>query len=156
MTSPAHTPSASFWYNSMAFEYLPNAGLTPTERDVLDILLARQEPGGAVHITQAQLSKRLGVLQPNISRALGKLSDLGIIDPPEIRRRGRVRLHRALAAYEGPRQAMAAMNDATIPDWPLNIPTSPERPARTSTPSSSAAKAKAKSRKSAAPKLHLV
>ncbi|MDH6130494.1 MarR family transcriptional regulator [Kitasatospora sp. GP82] len=155
MTSPAHTPSAAFWFNSMAFEYLPNAGLTPTERDVLDILLARQEPGGVVEITQAELSKRLGVLQPNISKALGRLSDLGIIDPPEIRRRGRVLLHRALAAYEGPRQAMAAMNDPTIPDWPLNIPTSPTRPARTSSPTSSASKTKAKT-KPGPPKLRLV
>ncbi|MFE2350335.1 MarR family transcriptional regulator [Kitasatospora cineracea] len=101
-TASGPTPLVAFWFNSLLFEYLPNAGLTPTERDVLDILFARQEPGGVVFITQAVLSERLGVRQPNISKAPGRLSDLGIIDPPHLRRRGRIRLHKLLAAQEGP------------------------------------------------------
>ncbi|MET9182897.1 MarR family transcriptional regulator [Kitasatospora aureofaciens] len=137
-TAPAPTPSAAFWFNSMFFEYLPNAGLTKTERDILDILLARQEPGGVVFITQAELSKRLGVQQPNISKALAGLSERGIIEPTELRRRGRIRLHKFLAAYEGPQQAITAMHDSTIPTWPLTIPTDRTRPAR----SASAATAK--------------
>ncbi|MFC8452162.1 helix-turn-helix transcriptional regulator [Kitasatospora sp. NPDC057223] len=142
-TAAVPTPSAAFWFNSMFFEYLPNAGLTPTERDILDILLSRQEPGGIVFITQAKLSERLGVLQPNISKALAGLSERGIIEPPELRRRGRIRLHKFLAAYEGPRQAIAAMHDPNIPDWPLSIPTSETRPARTA--STGAAKVSAAS-----------
>ncbi len=154
--SPADTPSVASWYNSLVFEYLPNAGLTQTERDVLDILLARQAPGGVVEITQADLSKRLGVLQPNISKALGRLQELGIIDPPEIRRRGRILLHRALAAYEGPLQAMNAMNDESRPDWPLNIPTNPIRPARAASPAAAKQKAEPRKAKASRARLRLV
>ncbi|GAA2842940.1 hypothetical protein ACFQ0M_48010 [Kitasatospora aburaviensis] len=160
MTSPAATPttpSPAFWCNSLLFEYLPNAGLTPTERDVLDILLSRQEAGGVVFITQPILSARLKVAQPNISKALARLSELGIIEPAKMRRRGRVRIHKLLAAYEGPRQAISAMHDPNVPDWPLNISTSSERPARTSSPTPAGAapqeQVDAKARK---PKLRLV
>ncbi|MFF2818470.1 MarR family transcriptional regulator [Kitasatospora cineracea] len=135
-TASGPTPLVAFWFNSLLFEYLPNAGLTPTERDVLDILFARQEPGGVVFITQAVLSERLGVRQPNISKAPGRLSDLGIIDPPHLRRRGRIRPHKLLAAQDGPRQAIAAVHDESLDDWPLNIPTTRTRPARIASPSS--------------------
>ncbi|MFB7673216.1 MarR family transcriptional regulator [Kitasatospora purpeofusca] len=132
-TAPARIPRAAMWFNSMFFEYLPNAGLTPTERDLLDILLSRQEPGGVVFITQKQLGKRLGIQQPNVSAGLAGLAERGIIDPPELRRRGRVRLHKTLAAYEGPLQAITAINDPNIPDWPLTIPMDETRPARSAT-----------------------
>ncbi|MFE3879147.1 helix-turn-helix transcriptional regulator [Kitasatospora sp. NPDC059146] len=116
--------------NSLVYEYLPNAKLTSTERDVLDILFSRQQYGGLVEVTQKSLAKRLGVQQPNISRALTGLAQRGIIDPPEIRRRGQVRIHPLFARYPSARHATAVMQDPDLVTWSLNIPTPEMRPPR--------------------------
>lgn len=142
MSSPAEgipqTPHEEFWMNSLAHEYLPNAKLTSTERDVLDILFSRQEFGGLVNITQAKLAKRLGVQQPNISRALTGLAQRGLIDPPEIRRRGQVRIHPLFARYPSARHASAVLQDPDLVTWPLAIPTPEMRPPRLEVASRSA------------------
>ncbi|WP_158835078.1 helix-turn-helix transcriptional regulator [Streptomyces sp. NRRL S-350] len=134
MSSPAEQlpqiPQEEFWVNSLTFEYLPNAKLNGTERDILDILFSRQEYGGLVEVTQKELAKRLGVQQPNISRALAGLAQRGIIDPPEIRRRGQIRIHPLFARYPSARHAAAVLQDPELVTWRLDIPTPEMRPPR--------------------------
>ncbi|MFJ3906241.1 helix-turn-helix transcriptional regulator [Streptomyces sp. NPDC090025] len=117
------------FHNPEIFEVLPNACLSPTARDVFDVLTARQEPGGLVRIRQQEIAERLGLTQPVVSRAIGQLRDKGIIS--ERQRRGAVLIHPLLAGYES---LPHMVNHLKAPDtfvWPLNFPTSGIRPPRT-------------------------
>ncbi|MFD8255194.1 helix-turn-helix domain-containing protein [Streptomyces werraensis] len=57
---------------------LPNACLSPTARDVFNVLTARQEPGSLFRIRQQEIAERLGLTQSVVSRAIGQLRDKGI------------------------------------------------------------------------------
>ncbi|MGW8882026.1 helix-turn-helix transcriptional regulator, partial [Streptomyces mirabilis] len=80
------------------YEVLPNACLSSTARDIFDVLTARQEPGGLVHVRQQELAERLGLSQSAVSRAIGQLRDKGIIS--ERQRKGTLLIHPLLASYE--------------------------------------------------------
>jgi len=116
------------FHNPQLFEVLPNACLSATARDIFDVLTARQEPGGLVHIRQQELAERLGLSQSAVSRAIGQLRDKGIIS--ERQRKGTLLIHPLLAGYE----SLAHMtNHLQAPDthvWPINFPTGDIRPPR--------------------------
>lgn len=116
------------FHNPQLFEVLPNACLSATARDIFDVLTARQEPGGLVHIRQQELAERLGLSQSAVSRAVGQLRDKGIIS--ERQRKGTLLIHPLLAGYE----SLAHMtNHLKAPDthlWPINFPTGDIRPPR--------------------------
>ncbi|MDT0478491.1 MarR family transcriptional regulator, partial [Streptomyces sp. DSM 41014] len=84
--------------NPDAFEVLPNARLSPTARDVFDVLQARQESCGVVRIRQTDVAKRLDISQAAVSRAIGQLKDKGLLDGRH--RQGSVLIHPLFAAYE--------------------------------------------------------
>lgn len=116
------------FHNPEIFEVLPNACLSPTARDVFDVLTARQEPGGLVCIRQQDIAERLGLTQSVVSRAIGQLRDKGILS--ERQRKGEVLIHPLLAAYES---LSHMVNHLKSPDtfvWPLNFPTGDIRPPR--------------------------
>ncbi|MER6916761.1 helix-turn-helix domain-containing protein [Streptomyces sp. NPDC000594] len=116
------------FHNPEIFEVLPNACLSPTARDVFDVLTSRQEPGGLVKIRQQELAERLGLTQSVVSRAISQLRDKGIIS--ERQRRGEVLIHPLLAGYES---LSHMVNHLKAPDtfvWPLNFPTGDIRPPR--------------------------
>lgn len=120
------------FHNPEIWEHLPNAGLSPTARDVFDILTARQEPGGIVHIRQDEIAERLGVPQAAVSRAVGQLKDKGIIEGRV--RRGRMLIHPLLAGYESLAHMVNHIQDPSTHIWPLNFPTGEIRPPRRSDP----------------------
>ncbi|MEV7617079.1 winged helix-turn-helix domain-containing protein [Streptomyces sp. NPDC089799] len=123
------TAVAAF-HNPEIWEQLPNAKLTGSARDVLDILTARQEPGGLVRIQQKELAHRLGMSQAAISRAMGQLKDLGIIHPRT--KQGQVLIHPLLAGYESLHHMVNHIEDPGTHLWPLNFPTGDIRPPRRS------------------------
>jgi CRP-like cAMP-binding protein len=69
--------------------------LSPTARDVFDVLTAHQESGGLVEIRQQDVAEGLGLIQSVVSHAIGQLRDKGIIS--ERQRKGTVLIHRLLA-----------------------------------------------------------
>ncbi|MCB5181891.1 helix-turn-helix transcriptional regulator [Streptomyces antimicrobicus] len=116
------------FHNPEIFEVLPNACLSPTARDVLDILTARQEPGGLVRIRQQDIAERLGLTQSVVSRAIGQLRDKGILS--ERQRKGTVLIHPLLAGYESLAHMINHLKDPDTFVWPLNFPTGDIRPPR--------------------------
>lgn len=120
------------FHNPEIWEQLPNARLSPTARDVFDVLTARQEPGGIVHIRQEQIAERLGIPQATVSRAMGHLKDKGIIEGRV--RRGRVLIHPLLAGYESMAHMLNHVQDPTTHIWPLNFPAGEIRPPRRNDP----------------------
>ncbi|AEM88523.1 helix-turn-helix transcriptional regulator [Streptomyces violaceusniger] len=118
------------FHNPEIFEALPNARLSPTARDVFDVLTARQEAGGLVHIRQKDIAKRLDISQAAVSRAIGQLKDKGILDGRH--RQGTVLIHPLMAAYESFAHMVNHLQDPNTFVWPLNFPTGDMRPPRTS------------------------
>lgn len=116
------------FHNPEIFEVLPNACLSPTARDVFDVLSARQAPGGVARIRQQDIAERLGLTQPAVSRAIGELRDKGIIS--ERQRKGTVLIHPLLAGYESLTHMINHLKDPGTFVWPLNFPTGDIRPPR--------------------------
>lgn len=116
------------FHNPEIFEVLPNACLSPTARDVFDVLTARQEPGGLVRIRQQDIAERLGLSQSVVSRAIGQLRDKGIIGPRQ--RQGTVLIHPLLAGYESLAHMVNHLQDPNTFVWPLHFPTGDIRPPR--------------------------
>ncbi|MER6109268.1 helix-turn-helix transcriptional regulator [Streptomyces hirsutus] len=120
-------------HNPAMWEHLPNARLKSTARDVLDILTARQEPGGEVQITQGELAERLGISQAAVSRAISQLKDIGILEGRT--KHGVVRIHPLLAGYESEAHMVNHLTDPDTYLWPLRYE-SGVRPPRRSDPRS--------------------
>ncbi|WP_432104449.1 replication/maintenance protein RepL [Streptomyces sp. bgisy091] len=120
------------FHNPDTFELLPNACLSPTARDIFDVLTARQEPGGVVHMRQQDIAERLGLTQSAVSRAVGQLRDKGILG--ERQRQGTLLIHPLLAGYESLAHMVNHLKDADTFVWPLNFPTGDIRPPRTRDP----------------------
>ncbi|MFJ8871348.1 helix-turn-helix transcriptional regulator [Streptomyces sp. NPDC102473] len=117
------------FHNPDSFELLPNACLSPTARDVFDVLTARQEPGGLVCIRQQDIAERLRLTQSAVSRAVGQLRDKGILG--ERQRQGTLLIHPLLAGYESLAHMVDHLKDPDTFVWPLNFPTGDVRPPRT-------------------------
>jgi biotin operon repressor len=120
------------FHNPEIFEVLPNARLSPTARDVFDVLTARQESGGLVRIRQQELAQRLDITQAAVSRAIGQLRDKGILGDRQ--RRGTVLIHPLLAGYESLTHMLNHLQDPATFLWPLNFPTGDIRPPRSNDP----------------------
>ncbi|MFB8037735.1 helix-turn-helix transcriptional regulator [Streptomyces sp. NPDC056004] len=116
------------FHNPEIWETLPNARLSPTARDVLDILTARQQAGGLVRIRQQDIANRLGISQAAVSRAIGQLKDKGILDGRH--RQGTVLIHPLMAGYESLAHMINHLQDPATFVWPLNFPTGDMRPSR--------------------------
>ncbi|MFI5808697.1 helix-turn-helix domain-containing protein [Streptomyces sp. NPDC051561] len=120
------------FHNPAAWEQLPNARLTPTTRDVFDVLTARQAPGGEVRVRQADLAARLDTTQSAISRAMTELRDTGLIEGRT--RHGRVLIHPLFAGYESLAHMVNHIEDPATFIWPLHFPSGDIRPPRRSDP----------------------
>lgn len=115
-------------HNPAIWEALPNAGLTSTARDVLDVLQARQAPGGAVRITQVQLAERLGISQAAVARAIGQLRDIGILHART--KRGVLRINPLLAGYESEAHMLNTLRSPDTYIWPVKYETGVRPPRR--------------------------
>ncbi|GHA47776.1 hypothetical protein GCM10010329_82750 [Streptomyces spiroverticillatus] len=122
-----NVPLAGF-HNPAAWEQLPNARLSPTARDIFDVLQGRQEPRGHVRITQNELATRLNTTQSAISRAMSELRDTGLIHART--RHGQILIHPLYAGYESLAHMVNHIQDPDTHLWPLAFPASDIRPPR--------------------------
>ncbi|MER5482616.1 helix-turn-helix domain-containing protein [Streptomyces sp. NPDC002812] len=58
---------------------IPQLGLTPTAIYVLSVMTKNQEPGGAVMLTQPEIAAELDIDRTQVSRAMGVLTDRGLV-----------------------------------------------------------------------------
>ena len=80
-----------------ALEMLATSDLQGADLRVLMMLLARLDFENYICISQTELAEALGMKQPNVSRSIKKLLELGILlDGPRF---GRVRTYRLNPAY---------------------------------------------------------
>lgn len=114
--------------NPLAGEYLPNARLGATARDVLDILGARQEPGGLVRVRQEEIALRLNISQGSVSKAIAKLKDAGLLAPRT--RQGQYQIHPLFAGYRSEEHMYAVLQDPATEVWELDFPADDIRPSR--------------------------
>jgi predicted transcriptional regulator len=56
--------------------------LTPTAIEVLSVMVEKQEPGGAVLMTQTEIASELGVDRTRVSRAMRLLVERGVVVRP--------------------------------------------------------------------------
>ncbi|MFJ2745447.1 MarR family transcriptional regulator [Streptomyces sp. NPDC087440] len=129
------TTAPAAFHNPAAWEQLPNARLSPTARDIFDVLQGRQEPGGHVRVTQAELGVRLNTSQSAISRAVSELRDTGLIDART--RHGQLLIHPLYAGYESLAHMVNHIQDPDTHLWPLTFPASDIRPPRRCDPRTS-------------------
>lgn len=74
--------------------------LTPSAIHVLSLMVDEQEAGGAVHLTQPEMAKLLGVHPSRVSRAMRLLVDRGLVVRPNNGKGRSYSLNPAVAGYE--------------------------------------------------------
>lgn len=114
--------------NALVDEYLPNARLGATARDVLDIMSARQEPGGLVRVKQEEVAVRLNISQGSVSKAIGRLKDAGLLAPRS--KQGQYQIHPLFAGYSSREHMLTVLADPDTEVWELAFPADDIRPAR--------------------------
>ncbi|MEU5388708.1 MULTISPECIES: MarR family transcriptional regulator [Kitasatospora] len=108
------------------FGLLRRLELTPTATNVLSVMVERQDPGGAVPITQQDIAEELQILPSVVSRGMTLLVERGLV----LRKGYRYRLHPAIAGYNSELEMQAAMARAAregvppilIPDYQTTPP----------------------------------
>ncbi|MEW1912334.1 MarR family transcriptional regulator [Kitasatospora sp. NPDC085895] len=112
------------------FGMLRRLELTPTATNVLSVMVEKQDPGGAVPITQQDIAEELQILPSVVSRGMTLLVERGLV----LRKGYRYRLHPAIAGYSSELEMQAAMARAAregVP--PILIPdyqAAPPKPGR--------------------------
>ncbi|MEU9774539.1 helix-turn-helix domain-containing protein [Streptomyces sp. NPDC047968] len=110
--------------------------LTPTATAVLSLMVDEQAPGGAVHLSQDEMAKKLSINRAHISKGMRMLVERGLVIRPNGGRGRRYALNPAIAGYESEEdfvQTMTTLLAAGGPP-PIVVPdykTAPPR--RTST-----------------------
>ncbi|RRR87014.1 helix-turn-helix domain-containing protein [Streptomyces sp. RP5T] len=104
--------------------------LTPTAIDVLSVMVAHQDPGGAVGMKQSEIDAVLGVGQASMSRAMGLLVDRGIVLRSGGGRGHRYALNPAVAGYESQDELEKEMTQqlAVGGPPPIRVPGYAKRP----------------------------
>jgi hypothetical protein len=90
------------------FAWLPDLELPPAAQKMLWRLVAVQEPGGAISQTQTELGLRLGMDQPQVSKALRCLRDRNLV----LKKGRAMRLHPIIAGYESDEDFSLALTKA--------------------------------------------
>ncbi|WP_051838752.1 MarR family transcriptional regulator [Streptomyces sp. NRRL WC-3742] len=96
------------------FGILRRLELTPTATNILSVMVERQNPGGAVPITQQDIAEELQILPSVVSRGMTLLVERGLV----LRKGYRYRLHPAIAGYSSELEMQAAMARAAREDLP--------------------------------------
>lgn len=95
--------------------------LTETAKDVLSVMCERQEPGGAVLMTQPQIACELGIHKSQVSRAMAQLVERGLVQRPNNGRGRSYSLNPAIAGYESEEDMARAMTEAISAGGPPPI-----------------------------------
>ncbi|MEU8976339.1 MarR family transcriptional regulator [Streptomyces monashensis] len=101
---------------SAGFGMLYRLDLTKAATDLLSVLIERQEPGGEVNASQAQLAARVGLSRNSANTAMALLESRNLVLRPtdsEGRRRYRAYyLHPYIASYATQEELEEAIQDA--------------------------------------------
>ncbi|GGO97979.1 MarR family transcriptional regulator [Wenjunlia tyrosinilytica] len=107
------------------FAMLPRLELTPTAINVLSVMISKQQPGGAVPITQAEVAEELDILPSVVSRAMALLAERGLV----LRRGHRYSLNPAIAGYTSESEMQTTLAKAVRDGLPsINVPKYERRP----------------------------
>ncbi|MEU4098056.1 helix-turn-helix domain-containing protein [Streptomyces sp. NPDC026673] len=114
------------------FAMLPRLELTPTAVNVLAVMVGKQQPGGAVPVTQAEIAEELDILPSVVSRAMALLSDRGLVIRPG--RGHRYSLNPAIAGYASEQEMGTTLGRAVINGTlpPIKVPNYQKRPPKKS------------------------
>ncbi|WP_329572909.1 hypothetical protein [Kitasatospora sp. NBC_01266] len=102
------TASRMLWTPTNAFGVISRIGLSGLDRDVLDVLMGLQEPGGRVIATHADISTGLVSRgkkprdRTSVTRSMGRLNTARLVRRSESRRGGVYLLNEMIAGYADP------------------------------------------------------
>ncbi|WP_344629868.1 winged helix-turn-helix domain-containing protein [Streptomyces glaucosporus] len=106
--------------------------LTPTAINVLSVMVAQQQPGGAVPLRQAEIADLLNVDQAVVSRAMALLVRRGIVQRSGAGRGHRYALNPAIAGYESEHEMSTELTKVLAAGGPppIQVPQYRRRPPR--------------------------
>ncbi|MFI6658194.1 hypothetical protein ACIBL8_22025 [Streptomyces sp. NPDC050523] len=97
---------------SAGFGMLYRLDLTKAAMDLLSVLIERQEPGGEVNASQAELGARVGLSRNSANTAMTLLESRNLVLRPVDRKYRTYYLHPYIASYETQEELDDAIQDA--------------------------------------------
>ncbi|WP_064457879.1 hypothetical protein [Streptomyces hygroscopicus] len=97
---------------SAGFGMLYRLDLTKAAMELLSALIERQEPGGEVNASQAELGARVGLSRNSTNTAMGLLESRNLVLRPKDRKYRTYYLHPYIASYASQEELEEAIEDA--------------------------------------------
>jgi DNA-binding IclR family transcriptional regulator len=97
---------------SAGFGMLYRLDLTKAALELLSALIERQEPGGEVNASQAELAARVGLSRNSANTAMGLLESRNLVLRPKDRKYRTYYLHPYIASYASQEELEDAIEDA--------------------------------------------
>lgn len=97
---------------SAGFGMLYRLDLTKAAMDLLSVLIERQEPGGEVNASQAELGARVGLSRNSANTAMALLESRSLVLRPVDRKYRTYYLHPYVASYATQEELEDAIEDA--------------------------------------------
>ncbi|MFI2429767.1 hypothetical protein ACH5A7_37820 [Streptomyces sp. NPDC018955] len=97
---------------SAGFGMLYRLDLTKAAMELLSALIERQEPGGEVNASQAELAARVGLSRNSANTAMGLLESRNLVLRPKDRKYRTYYLHPYIASYASQDELEDAIEDA--------------------------------------------
>ncbi|MEK8141927.1 hypothetical protein NKH18_02480 [Streptomyces sp. M10(2022)] len=97
---------------SAGFGMLYRLDLTKAATDLLSVLIERQEPGGEVNASQAELGARVGLSRNSANTAMALLESRNLVLRPEDRKYRTYYLHPYIASYATQEELEETIQDA--------------------------------------------
>jgi DNA-binding IclR family transcriptional regulator len=97
---------------SAGFGMLYRLDLTKAATDLLSVLIERQEPGGEVNASQAELGARVGLSRNSANTAMALLESRNLVLRPVDRKYRTYYLHPYIASYASQEELEDAIQDA--------------------------------------------
>ncbi|WP_432199108.1 hypothetical protein [Streptomyces sp. bgisy027] len=98
---------------SAGFGMLYRLDLTKAATDLLSALIERQEPGGEVNASQAELGARVGLSRNSANTAMALLESRNLVLRPKDRKYRTYYLHPYIASYASQEELEEAIEDAS-------------------------------------------
>ncbi|MEU9110165.1 hypothetical protein AB0D54_38765 [Streptomyces xanthophaeus] len=98
---------------SAGFGMLYRLDLTKAAMELLSVLIERQEPGGEVNASQAELGARVGLSRNSANTAMALLESRNLVLRPEDRKYRTYYLHPYVASYASQEELEEAIEDAS-------------------------------------------
>ncbi|MFJ2008032.1 hypothetical protein [Streptomyces chartreusis] len=99
---------------SAGFGMLYRLDLTKAAMDLLSVLIERQEPGGEVNASQAELGARVGLSRNSANTAMALLESRNLVLRPVDRKYRTYYLHPYIASYASQEELEDAIEDAAV------------------------------------------